>query len=247
MIAHMTRRPVLFDLTSASAAAAITPITASQNSQWVAWRGGKGDQPAATTCPAKAGADRDRTCTATRVFPPTRKDEKKRRGDRRRQGSGRQHLFQQLHRFGRRNGPYFLMPSTLRMMVTSLPTSPCSKFIPKSLRLIVKRVSPPPRISPNTPLPSPPFLKSTVSGLVTPCMVRSPETLRVSPLPSAFVLLKVIVGNCFASKKSGLFRLRSRIELCVSRLSTGTDNSTELFEGLSLSKTTVPEMSLKRP
>src|SRR5437588_8934600 len=48
------------------------------------------------------------------------------------------------------------------MIVTSSPTSPSSKFIPKSLRLIVKRVSPPPRISPNTPLPSPPFLKSTV-------------------------------------------------------------------------------------
>src|SRR6184192_1003616 len=41
MIAHMTRRPVLFDLTSASAAAAITPITANQNSQCVAWRDGK--------------------------------------------------------------------------------------------------------------------------------------------------------------------------------------------------------------
>src|SRR5207248_10091351 len=68
-------------------------------------------------------------------------------------------------------------------------------------------------------------------------------------LPAAFdfCALEGNRRNCFASKKSGLFRLRSRIELCVSRLSTGTDNSTELFEGLSLSKTTVPEMSLKRP
>src|SRR5205823_15057813 len=99
------------------------------------------------------------TCTTTRGSPATRTDAEKRRCDRRRQGSARQHLFQQLHRFGRRNGPYFLMPSTLRMMVTSLPTSPCSEFISQSFRLIVKRLSPPPRISPNTPLPSTPFLK----------------------------------------------------------------------------------------
>jgi hypothetical protein len=50
-----------------------------------------------------AGAERDRPCAATCAFPPARKDEKKRSGNRRGQGGGWQHLFQQLHRIGSRN------------------------------------------------------------------------------------------------------------------------------------------------
>src|SRR5579863_291019 len=104
------------------------------------------------------------------------------------------------------------------VMWTSLPTSqpPVSRaafqFRPKSLRLILPLAEMPMRVLPQGSLfgavgPS----TSNVTGLVTPCTVRSPVTrYSASPLRSTFVDLNVIWGYFSASKKSALFRCPSR-------------------------------------
>ena len=67
-----------------------------------------------------------------------------------------------------------------------------------------------------------------VTGLVTPCIVRSPVT-EYSPWPVRFteVDLKVIVGYFSTSKKSGLLRCPSRWASPVLRVDTSTVASTE--------------------
>src|SRR5947207_1809771 len=226
----------------------MVPMTANQNSQCVALRGGRGDQPAVSTCPAIYPPPIAIAAAQSLAFLHQRaKMNISVAATAAARAADGSICFSNCKSIGSRKLPLLLNAFQAQDDRDLVPDRALLEVHAEVASLYREARFAPPRVSPNTPLPSPPFLKSTVSGLVTPRIVRSPETLSVSPLPSIFVLLKVIVGNCFASKKSGLFRLRSRIELCVSRLSTGTDNSTELFEGLSLSKTTVPEMSLKRP
>ena len=143
---------------------------------------------------------------------------------------------------------YGRTPSTLTMSRTSSPTGPISLVMPKSLRLISNTVSQPQRNSPRIPVPLPVRSIFTVNGLVTPWSVRSPATSSVvSPTFLTLRLLKVMRGNCSASKKSGDFRCLSRSALAVSTLATLTCTSNDPRAGSASSSTKVPAISLKRP
>ena len=109
-------------------------------------------------------------------------------------------------------------------MVTSLPTNkpPLSsfrfQFNPKSLRLIIAVAEKPARFPPIIPASiKPVFFPRRVMVLVMPLIVKSPIT-SYSSVPNLLtvLLLKKMLGNCSASKKSGLFKLPSRFAFSVS-------------------------------
>src|SRR3982751_498940 len=84
-------------------------------------------------------------------------------------------------------------------------------------------------------------LASSVMGLVTQCMVRSPVTLYLSPDFSTRCGVNVISGHFWTSKKSGDFRWPSRFSLLVLMLAGSTFSSTRVFDGSSLSQAKVEE------
>src|SRR6516225_5448024 len=87
--------------------------------------------------------------------------------------------------------------ATSNSSVTFLLTTPGAafQFTPQSLRLIARLPSKPTRKVPRGSVLAPVSLKSTVTGLVTPWMVRSPVTAKVvSPACSTLVEVKVMAG-----------------------------------------------------
>jgi hypothetical protein len=96
---------------------------------------------------------------------------------------------------GRRRRPR--IAATSNSSVTALLTSPVAAFrcTPQSLRLIVALPAKRARRLPHRSFSAPVSRKSTLTGLVTPRMVRSPVTLKVvSPTCSTPVEVKVMVG-----------------------------------------------------
>ena len=149
---------------------------------------------------------------------------------------------------------YFCTNSASIVMVTSSPTStpPASRalFQPrlKSLRLILVEADTPRTVMPNGDLAGAlSAVALSVTGLVTPLMVRSPSILRPSPSLLTDLDLKVSLGNLATSKKSGDLRWSSRL---VSRVSMEAASISTVIEDLvtSLSSTvSVPLAVLKRP
>src|SRR2546426_7948424 len=89
---------------------------------------------------------------------------------------------------------------------------------------------------------------SSVIGFVTQCMVRSPETLYLSPPAFATLLdLKAISGHLAVSKKLGLRRSASRFSLWVSTLAASMVRETVLLVGSSLSQLSVEATLLNCP
>ena len=130
---------------------------------------------------------------------------------------------------------------------TSSPTSipPVSRALfqtrPKSFRLSVTAVSRPIFSLPKGSLPSPSSVTGSVTDFVTPRMVRSPVTRKLSlPLALTDVLLKLIVGLFATSKKSAERRCSSRRGSFVSMLFAWIVNSTVEFSGLARSTWIAP-------
>ena len=111
------------------------------------------------------------------------------------------------------------MPSVI--LTASLTVTPPASmarfhFRPQSLRLtVVVAVAPTTKLRPALTGPVGPST-SSVTSLVTPCIVRSPTSLNLPAAPGTTRFdLKVSVGYLATSKKSGLFRWVSRRSLLV--------------------------------
>ena len=107
--------------------------------------------------------------------------------------------------------------SSLILSETSTPpvSSAAFQVRPQSLRLRVVAPSKPMRVLPNGSWAEPVNSKATVTGLVTPLMVRSPVIVQSSPSRATEVEMKVMSGNCSVSKKSPESRWPSRCSLPV--------------------------------
>src|SRR6266853_470463 len=125
----------------------------------------------------------------------------------------------------------------MRTGISSL-TAGTYLLTPKSERLITPGISKMPILL---------TLASSVTGLVTPCTVRSPVILRTfSPVFSTLVLLNAIVGYLVASRKSGLFSASSSFATPVSKPSTGKVTEIDDLVRSALSSSMLPSILSKR-
>src|SRR6266567_730169 len=147
------------------------------------------------------------------------------------------------------------MNSTSSVMFTSSPTStpPVSRaefqVRPKSFRLILVVAESPMRVLPQGSLPGA-LGPSTanVTGLVRPCMVRSPITAyATSPVFLTEVDLKVMVGYFSTSKKSALLRCPSRWASPVVRVDMSMEASAVERVGSVGSSLRTPLMPVRLP
>jgi len=126
------------------------------------------------------------------------------------------------------------------------PGTGALKLTPKSFLLISVRALNPARVPPYGSGPKPPTSTSSVTGLVTPRMVRSPVTLYLSPSGVTLVDLKVISGWLAVSRKRSERRSSSRISLPVSTEAVSIEAVT--VESTGLSAVTICTSNLvKRP
>ena len=115
------------------------------------------------------------------------------------------------------------------------------QLTPKSLRLSLPVTSKPVFWPPRPSLVKPFAVTVSVTGFVTPRIVRSPVTSYASlPFAAIFVDLNVISGNFAVSKKSAELRCLSRFGTPVSMLVASIFRSTELSSGFARSRTIVP-------
>jgi hypothetical protein len=131
--------------------------------------------------------------------------------------------------------------SSSRVTFSLTRTPPASRaafqLTPQSLRLTAVAPSNPIRSFPKGSVAAPVSSKSTVTGLVTPLIVRSPVTAkRPSPAGWTEVETNVISGCCSMSKKSLLRRWASRSALRVSMLAASMRSSRWERTGSSASK-----------
>ena len=92
------------------------------------------------------------------------------------------------------------------------------------------------------------MVTSSTAGLLTPWMVSSPLTFRLSASTrSTLRLLKVATGNRAASKKSGLCRCSSSAPTPVSMLAIGMVTSIDERVGSTGSNWKLPSTLSKRP
>ncbi len=90
-------------------------------------------------------------------------------------------------------------------------------------------------------------MTASVTGLVTPCIVRSPVTdVRVSPSNTSWSDLNVIVGYLATSKKSSFFRWASSLGTGVDSEVASIVMSTEP-DFFAMSRTMVPSVLSKPP
>ena len=107
---------------------------------------------------------------------------------------------------------------TFSLTKTPPPSTTAFQLTPQSLRLMVALPSKPTRKLPDGSFSAPASSKSTVTGLATPRMVRSPATLKqVSLICSTPAEVKVMVG-WFAMSRKWLRRCSSRRPFRVWRL-----------------------------
>ncbi|MNN69138.1 hypothetical protein D3C81_1848990 [compost metagenome] len=121
-------------------------------------------------------------------------------------------------------------------------------MIPKSFRLRVVLALKPARSPPHGSLPSPLNVALKVTGLVTPCRVRSPVTSAVfSPVDLTAVETNLASANLPTSRKSLLAMCLSRSAWFDHRLAVFTSTEILLASGLAESHENVPSKSLKVP
>jgi hypothetical protein len=142
--------------------------------------------------------------------------------------------------------------SNSRVTFSLTRTPPASRgafqLTPQSLRLMETEPSKPARTLPEWSLTAPVKVNGTVTGLLTPRMVRSPVRSKVSSLVSfTLVDLKVMTGYSSIARKSLLRRWPSRCSWPVSMLAALISMSTLDLAGSAPSIENVPSKSVNLP
>ena len=141
------------------------------------------------------------------------------------------------------NSPLALSSTLSLSIIAGIPAP-----TPKSLRLIEPPALKPANFLPSRPTVVPRRVRSKVTGLVTPLMVKSPVKANfLSAVLVIPVLLNVKLGNFVASNMSSFFKCPSRISLPVAMLATSAVKLKTASEKSSLELVTVASNFPKVP